>query len=104
MPEVTVRRRGIAAEDAAAAVRSRLGDGVAVSAVGSRELQVRKSYFTQASVTMTEQPGGTVFRVKGSAPASLPLWMLVMRLVNERGIARQVASAIGEYAGFSDDD
>ena len=103
MPQVKVRRRNISADEAAAAIRSRLGDNIEISPVGDKEVRVKKSYFAQAKVSMSEDPGGTVFDVSGAAGASLPLWMLTMKLVNERGFARQVATAIGEYKEFADD-
>ncbi len=103
MPLVKVRRRNISAEQAAAAIRSSLGDGVEISPVGDTEVRVKKSYFAQAKVSLTDEPGGTVFNVSGAAGAAFPLWMLTMRLVNERGIARQVAEAIGGYKEFQDD-
>jgi hypothetical protein len=103
MPQVKVRRRNISTDEAAAAIRSKLGDSVQISPDGEREVRVKKSYFAQAKVSMSEDPGGTVFDVSGAASASLPLWMLTMKMVNDRGIARQVAAAIGEYKNFADD-
>lgn len=103
MPQVKVRRRNISADEAVAAIRSILGDSIEISPVGDREVRVKKSYFAQAKVSMSDEPGGTLFDVSGAASASLPLWMLTMKLVNDRGIARQVATAIGEYKDFADD-
>jgi hypothetical protein len=52
---------------------------------------------------MSEEPGGTVFDVRGAASASFPMWMLAMKVANDRGIAKQVAAAIGAYKDFADD-
>ncbi len=102
MPQVKVRRRGISAEDAAAVIRGRLGQELQITQNGDKELELKKSYFVRAKVTITEEPGGTVFNVRGQG-LPVPLLMFTTMFVNNRGIARQAADAIGEHDGFRDD-
>jgi hypothetical protein len=102
MPQVKVRRRGISAEDTAAVIRGRLGEQLKITPNGDRELEVAKNAFIRAKVTIDEEPGGTVFSVRGMG-MPIPLLILTMMAVNDRGIARRVADAIGEHEGFRDD-
>jgi hypothetical protein len=95
MPQVKVRRRGISAEDAAAVIRGRLGQGLQITQNGDRELELKKNYFVRAKVSISDEPGGTVFDVRGQG-MPIPLLMVTTLLVKNRGIARQVAEAIGE--------
>jgi hypothetical protein len=102
MPKVKVRRRGISAEDTAVVIRGRLGQDLKITPNGDRELELSKNAFVRAKVTISDEPGGTVFNVRG-AGMPIPLLMLTMMYVNNRGIARRVAEAIGEHDGFRDD-
>lgn len=102
MPEVKVRRRGITAEDTAAVIRGRLGEDLKITPNGDRELEVSKNSFVRAKVSISEEAGGTVFHVRGMG-MPIPLLMLTMMAVNNRGIARRVADAIGEHDGFRGD-
>jgi hypothetical protein len=103
MPQVKVRRRGISAEDAAAVIRGSMpGEKLQTIQHGDRELEVQKSFFVRANVSISEEPGGTVFTVRGGGPV-IPLLFVGTRLVNSRGIAQRVANALGEHAGFRDD-
>jgi hypothetical protein len=103
MPQVKVRRRGISAEDTAAAIRGGLpGEKLEISERGDRELEVSKSFLVQATVSISDEPGGTVFNVRGSGPV-IPLLFVATRVANSRGIARRVAEAIGSHDGFRDD-
>jgi len=102
MPQVKVRRRGITAEDTAAVIRDRLGPEMKITPNGDRELEVSRSSFTRAKVSITDEPGGTVFNVRGLG-LPVPLLMLTMMAVNNRGIARRGAAALGEHDGFRDD-
>jgi hypothetical protein len=100
MPQVKVRRSGISAEDSSAVIRDSMpGEKLQIIQHGDRELEVHKSFFVRANVSISEEPGGTVFTVRGSGPV-IPLLFLATRLVNSRGIAQRVASALGEHAGF----
>ena len=103
MPEAKVRRRDITAAEAAAVIRGSLGDELKIEIVNDRELRIRKSHWVQARVTIREEPGGTVFDVRGRGGQVSPLVIVVARAVNDRGIARRVATALGEHKDFADD-
>ena len=103
MPQVKVRRRGISAEDAAAVIRDSMpGEKLQTIQHGDRELEVQKSFLVRANVSISDEPDGTAFTVRGGGPV-VPALFLTTRLVNSRGIARRVADALGEHAGFRDD-
>jgi hypothetical protein len=103
MPQVKVRRRGISAEDTAGVIRESLpGERLEVTPRGDRELEVKKSYFVRANVSISDEAGGTVFNVRGSGPV-IPLLFVTTRVANSRGIARRLADAIGSHDGFRDD-
>jgi hypothetical protein len=103
MPQVKVRRRGISAEDAAGVIRASMpGEKLQTIQQTDRELEVKKSFLVRANVSIGDEAGGTVFTVRGGGPV-VPLLFLTTRLVNSRGIARRVADALGEHAGFRDD-
>jgi hypothetical protein len=101
MPQVKVRGRGISADDTAAVIRAALGEKLQIVSLGDTEFEVRRGYFGRARVSITEEPGGTVFTVRGLGPP-LPLLMLTARAMSNFGIARQVASAIDQHEAFSD--
>jgi hypothetical protein len=104
MPQVKVRRQGITADETAAAIRGSLpGERLEISQNGDRELEVKKSYLVRASVSISSEPGGTVFTVRGGGPV-VPVLFLSTRFVNSRGIARRVADALGAHEGFRGDD
>ncbi|HTS95688.1 MAG TPA: hypothetical protein VMI33_03635 [Streptosporangiaceae bacterium] len=103
MPQVKVRRQGITAEEAAAVIRSSLpGDNLQITDNGERELELTKSFLVRANVSIASEPGGTVFNVRGGGPV-IPLLFVTTRVLNNRGIARRVAAALGEHEGFRDD-
>ncbi len=93
MSQVRIPREGVSAQEVAAAILTGLGDRPEVMIEGSLELKVKQGFFSRAKVTLTHQRGAAVANVTGSAPPGLIL-MLMMRYVNERGIARRVATAI----------
>jgi hypothetical protein len=100
MPKVTVPRRGITADDAAAVIRNALGDGLRVTPFGHGQVHVRRNVFIRANVRIAEdQGGGTTFTVRGSGPPT-PVGMLLFMPVNNAGIAKRVAAAIEQHAGF----
>jgi hypothetical protein len=103
MPQVKVRRRDITAAQAAAVIRDSLGDELKIEIVNDRELRIRKNPWVQARVSISEEAGGTVFHVRGSGGLASPLVIGVMRVVNDRGIAQRVVTAIGESTKFADD-
>lgn len=101
MQTVKVRRSGISAEQAAEAIRSGLGGGYQVQADGSAVLRVSKG-LARAKVSLRGEPGGTVFDVHGEG-VGLLLFYLPTKMLNERGIAKRTAAAIGEVEAFRDD-
>lgn len=102
MPQVKVRGRGINADDTAAVIRTALGNGVRVTTIGDRELEVRRNSLARAKVSIAEEPGGTVFTVRGLGPP-FPLLLVSMTAANNLGIAKRVAAAIEQHAGFRGD-
>jgi hypothetical protein len=99
MPDVKVRRTGIRADEASAAISDALGADYQVSQTGERDLEVRKNAFIRAKVSMSEEPGGTLFHVRGQG-MPIPLLFTTMMLVNNRGIAKQITDAIGAREEF----
>jgi hypothetical protein len=101
MHTVKVRRTGISTDQAATVIRQGLGDGYELEPDGDRRLEVRKGAFGRARIDIRDEAGGTVFDVRGQGPA-LPLLILTMKLVNDRGIARRTAEVIGQSEAFRD--
>jgi len=101
MPDVKVRRTGIRADEASAAIKDALGTGYEVTQTGDRDLEVRKNAFIRAKVSMREEPGGTLFHVHGQG-MPIPLLFGTMMLVNNLGIAKQITGAIGTREEFRD--
>ena len=101
MPDVKVRRTGIRADEASAAIRDALGTGYQVTETGERDLEVRKNAFIRAKVSMSEEPGGTLFHVRGQG-MPIPLLFTTMMLVNNPCIAKQITDAIGTREEFRD--
>ena len=101
MPDVKVRRTGIRADEASAAIRDALGTGYQVTETGERDLEVRKNAFIRAKVSMSEEPGGTLFQVRGQG-MPIPLLFTTMMLVNNPCIAKQITDAIGTREEFRD--
>ena len=101
MQSVKVRRKGISGEQAAEAIKSGLGGGYQVQADGDGTVQVRKG-LARAKVSLRGEPGGTVFDVSGEGISVLPLLSVTTRMINDRGIARRTAAAIGQAEAFRD--
>jgi len=99
MPEVKVRRKGISADEAEAAIRAGLGPSAKITRSGDHRLDVTQSFLVRARVEMAEEPGGTVFTVHGVG-VPFPLVFIVTRLSNEKGIAVKVADALGASEGL----
>jgi hypothetical protein len=93
MPLVKVARQGVSAQEAAAVIQARLGSGVRASPEGGAEVDVRKGFFSRASVKISAENDGTLFDVKGGAHAG-PIVMFTLRYINNRGIGREVAAAL----------
>jgi hypothetical protein len=101
MPEVKVRRTGISAGEASSAIRDALGADTQVTQTGERNLDVRRNFFIRAKVSMHEEPGGTLFQVRGSG-VPIPLLFSTMMLVNHQGIAKRIVTALGSREDFRD--
>jgi hypothetical protein len=72
------------------AVRQQLGGDYKVKAGGNPEVfSVEKGTLSGAKVHMKPQDGATAFHVHGTG-------IIIGRIVNEFGIARKVAAAIGQ--------
>jgi hypothetical protein len=98
---VKVRRSGISAEQAAEAIRYGLGSGYQVQTEGEAVLRIRKG-LARAKVSLRGEPGGTVFDVRGEG-IGLLLFHIPTKMLNDRGIARRTATAIGQAEAFRDD-
>jgi hypothetical protein len=103
MQSVKVRRSGISAQEAAEGLRGALGAGYEVEPDGGGQVRVRRG-MARATVSLRGEPGGTVFEVRGDGVGLLPLISLTTKALNDRGIARRTASAIGAVEAFRDDD
>ncbi len=101
MPEVKVRRQGIPQEEIAAVLRNGLGDGYRLVPKGGQRLEVHKNPFVRARIDTQEEPGGTVLTVRGMGFPFLLLHMIT-RLTNEAGLAKRVATVIGESGVLRD--
>jgi len=103
MQSVKVRRSQIPAGQAAEVIRDQLGSGYRIEAGDDATLHVRKG-LGRAKVSLRSEPGGTVFDVQGEGSGGvLPLFNLVTKKLNDRGIAKRTATAIGEAEVFRDD-
>lgn len=102
MQSVKVRRGGISASDAADVLRSELGSGYDVQAGDDGTLHIRKG-MARAKVTVHAEPGGTVFDVAGEGISFPPLFGLIAKALNNQGIAKKAAAAIGQAEAFRDD-
>jgi hypothetical protein len=103
MQRVKVRRSQIPADQAAEVIRDQLGGDYTIQARDDSTLQVRKG-LGRAKVSLRSEPGGTVFDVQGEGSGGvLPLFNLVTKKLNDRGIAKRTATAIGEAEAFRDD-
>jgi hypothetical protein len=101
MQSVKVRRKGISAEQAAEAIRDGLGGGYEVQAGGDGTLRVRKG-LARAKVSLRGDSGGTVFDISGEGVSVMPLFSATTKMINDRGIARRTAAAIGRAGAFHD--
>ena len=91
MPTVTVEGN-VTLQQAATALRDRLGSHYEVTAHGSgakQALKVKQSAAATATVQLDQDGNATTFHVHGSG-------LVISRMVNELGIAKKVASTIEE--------
>jgi hypothetical protein len=92
MPHVTISRV-VAPDEAARALRERLGASYSVTEYPGRNiLSVRQGTLASATVRLVKEGDATTFRVHGSG-------LIIGRIMNEFGIARTVATAIRDSVG-----
>ena len=99
MPTVTIDRP-VTLQDAAQALREQLGSryDVTLHGTGANEgLKVKQSAAAIATVHLGHDSDTTVFHVHGGG-------LVISRMVNEFGIAKRVATAIGDIYGTPDPD
>lgn len=91
MPTVTVEG-SVTLQEAATALKDKLGSGYEVTTRGNganEALKVKQSAASTATVHADRAGNSTTFRVHGGG-------LIISRMINEFGIARKVAAAIGE--------
>ena len=93
MPKVRVPRKNVTPGEIVTVLSRRLGPGYQVESNGGRRVMVRKSPLMYASISISDQPGASVFGVHGGG-------FLFLRLVNTFGTARRVADALRRSPEF----
>jgi len=102
MQSVKVRRCGISAARAADVLRGELGSGHDVQEIDDATLHIQKG-LARARVSLRAEPGGTLFEVSGEGVSFFPLFKLTSKMINDAGIAKKAATAIGGAQEFRDD-
>ena len=93
MPKVRVPRKNVTPGEVVSVLSRRLGPGYQVESNGGRRVTIKKSSLMYASVSISEQPGASLFGVHGGG-------LLLLRLVNTFGTARRVADALRRSPEF----
>ena len=93
MPKVRVPRKNVTTGEVVTVLSRRLGPGYRVESDGGRRVTVRKSALVYANISITDQPGASVFDVHGGGS-------IFLRLVNTFGTARRVADALRRSPEF----
>jgi hypothetical protein len=93
MPKVKVPRKNVRPDEVVTVLNRRLEPGYRVEANGGRVVTVRRSSLMYATVSIADQPGASVFRVKGGGFG--PLW-----IANTFSTARRVADALRRSPEF----
>jgi hypothetical protein len=93
MPKVRVPRKNVTADEVATVLGRRLGPGYQVESNGGRSVIARKSASMYATISISDQPGASVFGVHGGG-------FVLLRLVNTLSTARQVADALRRSPEF----
>jgi hypothetical protein len=93
MPKVRVPRKNVTPGEIVTVLSRRLGPGYQVESNGGRRVTVRKSPLMYASISISDQPGASVFGVHGGG-------FFFLRLVNTFGTARRVADALRRSPEF----
>ena len=91
MPKVRVPRKNVTPGEVVAVLSRRLGPGYQVESNGDHRVTVRKSPLSYATISITDQPGASVFRVHGGG--------LIWRR-QYLGTARRVADALRRSPEF----
>jgi hypothetical protein len=91
MPSATIPR-AITPDQAADALRDRLGSGYTITPHGRASLTVKHGGLAFATAHLGRDGDATTFRVHGGG-------LIIGRVVNEFGIARTVTAAIKESLG-----
>jgi acetylornithine deacetylase/succinyl-diaminopimelate desuccinylase-like protein len=93
MPKVKVPRKNVTPGEVVTVLSRRLGPGYQVESNGDHRVTVRKNSLMSAHISITEQPGASVFRVSGGG-------LLVLRIANTLSTARRVADALRRSPEF----
>ncbi len=93
MPKVRVARKNVTPDEVITVLSRRLGPAYQIESNGSRRVTVRKSQLMYASISITDQPGASVFGVHGGG-------FIFLRIVNTFGTARHVADALRRSPEF----
>jgi hypothetical protein len=93
MPKVRVPRKNVTPGEVVTVLSRRLGPGYQVESDGGRRVTVRKSAIRYANISISDQPGASVFGVHGGG-------FIFLRLVNTFGTARRVADALRRSPEF----
>ncbi len=88
-----VPRKNVTPGEVITVLSRRLGPGYQVESNGDRRVTVRKSALAYANISISDQPGASVFGVHGGG-------LVFMRLVNTFGTARRVADALRRSPEF----
>ena len=93
MPKVRVPRKNVTTDEVVTVLSRRLGPGYQVESNGGRRVIARKNAAMYANISISDQPGASVFGVHGGG-------FVFLRLVNTFGTARHVADALRRSPEF----
>jgi hypothetical protein len=93
MPKVKVPRKNVRPDEVVTVLNRRLEPGYRVEANDGHSVTVRRSSLMYATVSIADQPGASVFRVRGGGFG--PLW-----IANTFSTARRVADALRRSPEF----
>jgi hypothetical protein len=93
MPKVRMPRKNVTPGEVVTVLSRRLGPGYQVESNGDRRVTVRRNGFMYANISITNQPGASVFGVHGGG-------LIFLRIVNTLGTARRVADALRRSPEF----
>jgi hypothetical protein len=93
MAKVEVPRKNVTPDEVVTVLNRRLEPGYQVETNGGRRVTVRKNSLMFATVSIADQPGASVFRVRGGG-------FLILRVANTFMTARRVADALRRSPEF----